>query len=247
MNIIFAALIAAQAAASSAPENAVSITPAPAPQAAAIRRIAIDRTRLVIDDGDTLEYSFESHDGILSLDGTPGVMVMRLLAYDTPESSHPQHGIFYDQELGRQAGARLKELVAQALTLEAVTNGRPDKYGRLLGHLLLDGVPSGAILVGEGLAYETVSRYGDGGFSDESRLIKEAWETLSPVKKSLAAGQEPPFIDPHRWRKINQHHDMAVPLEKWNSLSEAAREELVRQARELAKKKAGKLPAPATF
>lgn len=237
MNTLLAVFVAAQV-------QAAPVDISSGVQTAAVRRIQIDKARLSVDDGDTVAYAFEDRDGVVGLDGKPGVMVMRLLGYDTPETAHPPHGIFYDQPSGPQAAARLKELVGQALTLEALTNGKPDKYGRLLAHLLLDGVPSGAPMVAEGLGYETISFYGDGGFPAESRLITQAWETQSPVKKALDKGEEPPFINPHLWRKINQHKEMAVPQERWDSLSEAEKETIVSQARELARKKAGKPSKP---
>lgn len=177
--------------------------------------IALDKLKIVYDDGDTIEYPFPE-----------GNRELRLLGYDTPETMHPHHGIFYHQPLGPEASARLKKFIAKAKKLEAVTTGESDKYGRLLAHLLIDGVPSGALMIKAGLAYETISFYGDNGFPEPSRQILEAWKS----KK-----KEPATPNPHIWRKNNQRHEKAVPLEKWNSMSEAEKARIVDEARKLSK------------
>ncbi|WP_228728038.1 MULTISPECIES: thermonuclease family protein [Enterobacteriaceae] len=77
---------------------------------------------------------------------------MRLLSIDTPETYKPR----CDAELtkGREATARLRELVANAQRIEVVDSGQADKYDRRLVHLLIDGRDVGQTLMAEGLAVE---------------------------------------------------------------------------------------------
>jgi nucleotidyltransferase/DNA polymerase involved in DNA repair len=57
-----------------------------------------------------------------------------------------------DAELtkGREATARLRELVANAQRIEVVDSGQADKYDRRLVHLLIDGRDVGQTLMAEG-------------------------------------------------------------------------------------------------
>ena len=55
---------------------------------------------------------------------------------------------------GREATARLRELVANAQRIEVVDSGQADKYDRRLVHLLIDGRDVGQTLMAEGLAVE---------------------------------------------------------------------------------------------
>ncbi|STN25176.1 Nucleotidyltransferase/DNA polymerase involved in DNA repair [Escherichia coli] len=69
-----------------------------------------------------------------------------------PETYKPR----CDAELtkGREATARLRELVANAQRIEVVDSGQADKYDRRLVHLLIDGRDVGQTLMAEGLAVE---------------------------------------------------------------------------------------------
>lgn len=100
-----------------------------------------------VTDGDTIQIHSESK-------GT------RLIGFNTPETFKPS----CEQELalGKQATARLKQLVASAQTIEiekrrcacrAGTEGTNKcNYGRSCGVLRTDGADVGEILVAEGLA-----------------------------------------------------------------------------------------------
>lgn len=194
--------------------------------AAPVLMIALDKSKVIYDDGDTIEYPFPADSGVKMEEGKTS-RELRLLGYDTPETMHPHHGIFYHQPLGPEASARLKKLIGAAKKLEVLTAGESDKYGRLLAHLLIDGVPSGALMIKAGLAYETISHYGDNGFSEQSRQILEAWNSRK---------KKPATADPHLWRKANQRHEKAIPLEIWNSLNEAERAKAVEEVRKLSTK-----------
>jgi endonuclease YncB( thermonuclease family) len=71
-----------------------------------------------------------------SPDGYDNGQRLRLLSIDT-ETYKPR----CDAELtkGREATARLRELVANAQRIEVVDSGQADKYDRRLVHLLIDG------------------------------------------------------------------------------------------------------------
>ena len=54
-----------------------------------------------------------------------------------------------EKELGLKAKARLKELLVGDVRLQSLER---DKYGRVLGHLFVDGVNVSDVLIKEGLA-----------------------------------------------------------------------------------------------
>jgi endonuclease YncB( thermonuclease family) len=128
-----------------------------------------------IDDGDTFKAR--------------GV-VIRILGLDTPEIKHPQHGFPQDQPFGRQAAAHAAALFDSAAVIEYVPSGL-DRYGRTLAHVFVDGELFAVKMIEAGLAYETVSFYGDNGFPDLAGLILERAEKVGP----------PPFQNPYQWRK----------------------------------------------
>lgn len=137
--------------------------------------VAMDKTKIKLDDGDTFSYDSLS---------------IRFVGVDTPEISHPEHGFFEDQPFGREAAAFTAEAIANAKTIAYVPY-QNDQYGRLLAHVFVDGDLLGIKLIRAGLAYETVSHYGDNGFPELSkRILKVAGE--SKVKD---------FIPPYEWRR----------------------------------------------
>jgi endonuclease YncB( thermonuclease family) len=228
MNLISAVLVAGHvcAWAASAPQPVVKV-------------IELDKSKIIYDDGDTIEYTFSPEHGIApsAHAGVPGATELRLLGYDTPEVMHPDLGIFYAQPYGPEATLQFKAFVAAALKVEAATFGEKDKYGRLLSHLILDGVPVAALMIAKGLAYEAVLFYGDNGFTEWGRQIRDAWDK-SPIKRAKDAGETVPFMEPYRWRQLNQHHDRGIALDQWTLLDATAKEKAAANARELAKKKA---------
>lgn len=122
-----------------------------------------------------------------------GDKYIRILGLDTPEIAHPEHGIFQDQEYGKEALGLTNKLLDEA---ERVTifEDKKDKYGRTLAHVLVDGELLAVKLIKAGLGYETISFYGDNGFSEFAKQIKDAAETSS----------KPKFEEPHLWRKKYQ-------------------------------------------
>jgi len=143
-----------------------------------LRPIVMDKSKIVFDDGDTLEY---------------GELTIRILGIDTPEIAHQQHGLFEDQPFGQDAACRTEQIIRAAGRVEYLPS-RLDKYGRTLAHLFVDGELLAIHLLREGLAYETISFYGDNGFPDLAAEILRAAE----------AGPKPAFGPPHEWRKKNR-------------------------------------------
>ncbi|MBN1825174.1 MAG: thermonuclease family protein [Candidatus Eisenbacteria bacterium] len=139
------------------------------------RAIEIPKESIIYDDGDTITF---------------GDITIRVLGIDTPEIAHPEHGFHEDQPYGREAAARAEELIraAKRVTYLPYQN---DHYGRLLAHLFIDGDLLGVTLIEEGLAYETVSHYGDNGFPEIAAALLAAAERAP----------EPRFIPPHEWRQ----------------------------------------------
>lgn len=140
--------------------------------------IEIPKDKIVYDDGDTITFDD---------------ITIRVLGIDTPEISHPEHGFQVDQPYGREAAARAEELMRGAGHVSYLPYQR-DQYDRLLAHLFIDGELLGLTLIREGLAYETVSHYGDNGFPALAAALLEAAEEAG----------EPPFKPPYQWRQENR-------------------------------------------
>ncbi|MDY0241975.1 MAG: thermonuclease family protein [Rhodospirillaceae bacterium] len=90
---------------------------------------------LKVVDGDTLRR---------------GPDLLRLQDIDAPETYEPRCPA--ELRRGKQATARLNELVRSARKVRVVESGKRDRYGRLLVTLLVDGRDVGDILIAEGLA-----------------------------------------------------------------------------------------------
>lgn len=202
-----------------------------APARGLIRRLELRKDRVVFDDGDTISYPFASEEGLGADDK---LVEFRLLGLDTPETFHPHHGIFYDQPKGQEASQLIKDRILASRSLELVTRGEFDKYRRILAHLLIDGENIAVTQIKAGLAYESISPFGDNGFPEMAQEIMDAWENHSPIRQDIKAGRTPAVLNPYLWRKRNQQHDQAVPLETWNALSENEKAQRIRAAKERA-------------
>ncbi len=139
------------------------------------RAVRVERKRIKIDDGDTFKARS---------------VVIRILGLDTPEIKHPRHGFHQDQPYGRQAFARAVALFDSAAVIEYVPAGL-DRYERRLAHVFVDGELFAVKMIEAGLAWETVSHYGDNGFPDLAELILAAAEQAGT----------PAFQNPQQWRK----------------------------------------------
>jgi micrococcal nuclease len=140
--------------------------------------IRVNQRAIRPDDGDTFFYKD---------------LIIRILGIDAPEIIHEAHGIYEDQPFGRQAAQFTIALLRKAKTVEYLPY-RPDKYGRLLAHVFVDGELLSVRLIRAGLAYENVSYYGDNGFPDlAGRILQAAKESPQPL-----------FEKPYIWRRKHQ-------------------------------------------
>lgn len=135
----------------------------------------VDVASIHFDDGDTF-----------SIDGT----AIRVLGIDTPEIAHPEQGILEGQPFGEAAAESTKAWTLRADLVEYVPGGK-GYYGRLLAHVFVDGELLAVRLIRHGLAYETVTYYGDNGFPDLAQQILDA---------ALAA-PTPEFEEPYKWKR----------------------------------------------
>ncbi len=144
----------------------------------ALKRTAMEKSRIVFDDGDTI-----SHEGV----------TFRILGMDTPEIIHEKDGIFENQPYGPEAAALAEKLISEARAVEYLAGGK-DRYGRTLAHVFIDGELLSVLLIKAGLAYEDVSKFGHSGFPGYARLILEAGRSMPA----------PPFENPLYWRAKHQ-------------------------------------------
>lgn len=130
------------------------------------------------DDGDTFICEGET---------------IRVLGIDTPEIIHKEHGIMEDQKDGRRAASATQSILKSAKRILLVRNGK-DKYGRTKAHVIVDGELLAVKLIERGLAYETISIYGDSGFPEFALQCLEASKSHP----------KPKFDPPWKWRKLHQ-------------------------------------------
>jgi hypothetical protein len=140
--------------------------------------IRIEKSAILPDDGDSFFYRD---------------LTIRILGIDAPEIIHKEHGIFEDQPYGRKAAAVTINILRKAKIIQYLPF-QNDKYGRLLAHVFVDGKLLSIHLIKAGLAYETVSYYGDNGFPGLAERI------LNASKES----PRPPFEKPYKWRRRHQ-------------------------------------------
>lgn len=145
---------------------------------------AIDRSQLSVHDGDTFRV---------------GELRVRILGIDTPEVANPGFGSAEGQPLGEEARELTERLLREARVAEYLPY-RSDRYGRLLAHVFVDGELLAVRLIEDGLAYESISRYGDNGFPEIGRAIQRAARAAGP----------PRFEDPHQWRQRQREQQPAT-------------------------------------
>ncbi|MEJ2720047.1 MAG: thermonuclease family protein [bacterium] len=134
----------------------------------------IDVSDIEFDDGDTFFVNREP---------------IRLLGVDTPEIAHPGLGILQGQPFGDAAAESTRVWLEGASVIEYVPDGK-DRYNRRLAHIFIDGELLACRLLRRGLAYETVSHYGDSGFPDLAQRILDA----------ARSSPKPQFEQPYKWK-----------------------------------------------
>ncbi len=140
--------------------------------------IEMDKSKIKLDDGDSFEYDS---------------LGIRVLGMDMPEIAHPEHGFDEDQAFGREAAALTASIFKNAENVSYLLY-QNDRYGRMLAHVFIDGDLLSIKLIRAGLAYETVSHYGDNGFPELAKRISDA----------AAESESKDFIPPYKWRSENR-------------------------------------------
>ena len=74
----------------------------------------------------------------------------RLQGFDTPETFYAQ--CTSERLLGQKAKQRLQQLIDTAHEVETMTDGKRERWKRILGRLFVDGRDVGEVLISEGLA-----------------------------------------------------------------------------------------------
>ncbi|PSJ67272.1 nuclease precursor [Brevibacillus brevis] len=94
---------------------------------------------LEVVDGDTIKVKINDKEE-----------TVRFLLVDTPETKHPKYGV---QPFGKEASDFTKQLLTEkTVELEQDVNNGPDKYGRLLYYIYVDGKSVQEQLLEKGLA-----------------------------------------------------------------------------------------------
>lgn len=141
----------------------------------------VDVSTVAFDDGDTFTWNGE---------------IIRVLGIDTPEVAHPEAGKYEAQPFGEVASESTQVWMMRADLVEIVRDGK-GRYGRRLAHVFVDRELLAVRLIHHGLAYETVTFYGDNGFPELAQQILDA----------AIAAPKPQFEEPYKWkRRQRQKH-----------------------------------------
>lgn len=127
------------------------------------------------------------HDGdtITGLDDTKTQFKIRLDAIDAPELGQP---------FGQASKKALSEMVfGKDVAVIAKTK---DKYGRTVGHVLIEGQDVNLMMLEQGMAWH-YKHY------DHNARLSRAEEEARAGKKGLWADRDP--VPPWDWRKEHQH------------------------------------------
>ena len=142
--------------------------------------LAADRTLQLkvvgVHDGDT----------ITGLDESKTQYKIRLDAIDAPE-------------LGQPFGQASKKALSETVFGKTVTviEKKRDKYGRTIGHVIVDGKDTNLMMLEQGMAWH----YRE--YSKNARL-QRAEDDARAAHKGLWADREP--MPPWEWRKEHKHH-----------------------------------------
>jgi micrococcal nuclease len=143
---------------------------------------------MIVDDGDTVNIRWSADD----------VEIVRILGIDTPETRHVAHDIPYSQPFGSEARSFARGVFAATEKVELLRAATIDPYGRTLGYLFVDGKNFSVLIVKERLAEESITHYGDNGFSTEAAEVTAAARAAGPLPF------EPPHVFRARMRNVSR-------------------------------------------
>lgn len=124
----------------------------------------MDKSLTYVLDGDTVYYGKRTSGRKLKI---------RVLGIDTPEVPHFAAGKFLGQPYGKEATLLAREIVRKGKKVKYLPTGK-DRYGRTLAHILVDEELLAVSLIKKGLAYESITTYGDNGLPALSKIILAA-------------------------------------------------------------------------
>lgn len=99
------------------------------------RPYRVDPAKVTVVDGDTIKHTARAY---------------RLYGFDAPELFHSRCAS--EKLLGQKAKQRVSDLIHSGAKVQVKASRETDKYGRLLGVLLVGGQDVGTTLIHEGLA-----------------------------------------------------------------------------------------------
>ena len=163
---------------------ATAVAPAQTPQKPQPRphgtRVPVPAALLQMDDGDTLAIRWSETD----------VEIVRMLGIDSPETRHVEHNLPYAQPFGEEARAFALGAFTAASRIELLRAATVDPFDRTLGYLFIDGRNYSTMIVRARLAAESITQFGDNGFSKEAAEVMDAAKAQGPL----------PFEPPHVFR-----------------------------------------------
>lgn len=180
VSVLSAVLLVAAATASLAQSASVPSGPATQSRPHGVR-IDVEPSRLVVDDGDTVEIRWASDD----------METVRILGIDCPETRHLEHDLPYGQALGEEARAFARGVFASASRITLLRAAMVDPYGRTLGYLFVGDRNYSILVIQARLSAESVTQFGDNGFPVEAAAVLSAAKSQGPL----------PFEPPHLFRR----------------------------------------------
>lgn len=168
------------------------------PARVGLEKVTVDPALIDVGDGDTVTISWSDED----------TERVRILGIDTPEVAHYSMGWYDDQPYGPEAAAFAEGVFSVAESVELLRAAEPDRYGRTLGYLFVNGRNYSVLAVKAGFAVETVSHYGDNGLPEAADEVLAASREVGPVA----------FEAPYKFRKRMRE------LNDWREIQEAAAE-----------------------
>ncbi|WP_281868367.1 thermonuclease family protein [Brevibacillus parabrevis] len=143
-----------------ASQNQSNQTPTTDSQAVTPTASRIQAKVLEVTDGDTIKVELNGKEA-----------AVRFLLVDTPETKHPQHG---EQPFGKEASNFTKDLLSgKTVELEQDVNNGPDKYGRLLYYIYVEGKSVQEMLLEKGLARVAYIYAPNVKYVDQYKAIQE--------------------------------------------------------------------------
>jgi micrococcal nuclease len=126
--------------------------------------VEVESSAIRVMDGDTIELRWSAVE----------VETVRVLGIDAPELFLGGRGGSVKNPAGTEARGFARGAFATAHRVELLRAATRDRYGRTLGYFFLDGRNYSVLALRSGMAFETISRFGDNDFPREAAEVTEA-------------------------------------------------------------------------